>query len=49
MRGGKREGAGRHPVPPSQSKALPNKTIRCTPEEYQQLKEYLKQLRSVEK
>lgn len=45
MRGGKREGAGRPKVPKEKSTALPNHTIRCTKEEYQQIKEHLKQLR----
>lgn len=43
MRGGVREGAGRPPVPTG--KAKPNHTIRCTDEEFQQLKEYLKLIR----
>lgn len=41
--GGKRERAGR---PLILSTPLPTKAIRCTDEEYQLLKEYLKTLRS---
>lgn len=43
--GGRREGAGRKPIP----SPLPVKTIRCTDKEHQIIKEYLKKLRSVEK
>lgn len=44
-RGGKRINAGRKPISKEESKALPNRSIRCTNEEYQAIKEYLKQLR----
>lgn len=49
MRGGKREGAGRPPVPKEKSKALPTQSYRGTKEEHKLLMEYLKKLRSVEK
>jgi len=39
--GGKREGAGRKPVP----NPLQPKSIRCTKEEYQYIRECLKELR----
>jgi hypothetical protein len=42
--GGKRQGAGNKPI----LNPLPVKSIRCTSEELNQLKEYLKQIRSVE-
>lgn len=45
-RGGKREGAGRPVVPEGQKKELPGHSIRCTQEEFDLLKAYLKQLRS---
>jgi hypothetical protein len=47
-RGGKREGAGRKPGPGK--KLIPGlkmRSIRMTDEEYQKVKEYIKQMRSV--
>jgi hypothetical protein len=46
MRGGKREGAGRKTI---LSIPLPNHTIRCNDEEYEKVKEFLKQLRNPQK
>ena len=46
MRGGKRPGAGRHPVPLTEKKTKPNHTVRCTNEEYAAIKEFLAQRRS---
>lgn len=42
-RGGKRTGSGRKLIG---SDPLPSKTIRCTDQEYAQIKEYIKKLRS---
>jgi hypothetical protein len=49
MRGGSRPGSGRPAINPSDSKILPNHSIRCTPAEYELLKSYLKQLRATKK
>ena len=48
-RGGKREGSGRKPIDKSESKAIPSRSIRCTDEEYEQIKLFLKQLRDANK
>jgi hypothetical protein len=40
--GGKREGAGNKPI----ANPLPVKSIRCTNDELEQLKSYLKQIRN---
>lgn len=42
-RGGRREGSGR---PMIGDKLLKTKSIRCTDDEYQKIKEFLKQLRA---
>jgi hypothetical protein len=48
MRGGKRTGAGRPPVPTG-NPTLKNWTVRVHEHEKKLVKEYLKKLRSVEK
>lgn len=45
MRGGARKGAGRPSILKSESKAKPNRTIRLSDEEYEQVKGFVKKIR----
>lgn len=44
-RGGKRDNAGRKPISKEESRAMPSRSIRLTDDEYEQVKELVKQLR----